>query len=123
MDSKIFTAKRDTHSGGARNTTIVRSELVAQLAGAHPDLSLKDVDCAIRCMLNFLAERLSAGHRVEVRGFGSFSLHHRKTRMAPHPKTGATVFLPAKSILHFKPGKSVRDGVDKSRSNGLPPSD
>lgn len=97
-----------------KGTTVVRSELVHQLTKAHPNLSGKDVDCATRCLLNFLTDSLVQGQRIELRGFGSFSLHHRKKRIASHPKTGATIFLPAKSTPHFKPGKSVRDAVDES---------
>ena len=97
-----------------RHPTIVRSQLVSQLAEMHSVLSPKDVDYAIRCLLNFLADGLSKGHRIEIRGFGSFSLSHRKKRITPHPKTGATIFLPAKSIPRFKPGKAFREEVNKS---------
>ena len=102
------------------NATIVRSELVSQLAETHASLSAKDVDYAVRCLLHFLADSLSKGHRIEIRGFGSFSLHHRKERIASHPKTGNAIFLPAKSIPYFKPGKAVRDAVNNSAESNLP---
>jgi integration host factor subunit beta len=61
-----------------------------------------------------MTEALSEGERIEIRGFGSFSLHYRAPRMGRNPKTGESVPLPAKYVPHFKPGKELRDQVNQS---------
>ncbi len=64
--------------------------------------------------LEHMAERLANGDRIEIRGFGSFSLHYRPGRVGRNPKTGAPVSLPAKFVPHFKPGKELRERVDEA---------
>ena len=63
-------------------------------------------------MLGQMADALAQGQRIEIRGFGSFDLHHRPPRIARNPKTGEAVNLPAKVAIHFKPGKEMRDRVN-----------
>jgi len=72
-------------------------------------------DLALNCMLKQMADALAQGQRIEIRGFGSFYLHHRPARIARNPKTGAAVDLPAKVVVHFKPGKEMRGRVDAAR--------
>jgi integration host factor subunit beta len=62
-----------------------------------------------------MAQSLATNERIEVRGFGSFSLHHRKPRIGRNPKTGEAVSLTEKYVPHFKPGKELRDRVDTSK--------
>jgi integration host factor subunit beta len=62
-----------------------------------------------------MADALVEGERIEIRGFGSFDLHHRPARIARNPMTGESVDLPAKVKVHFKPGKEMRDRVDAAR--------
>lgn len=69
----------------------------------------------MKCILEQMGQSLSENERIEVRGFGSFSLHHRKPRMGRNPKTGDAVSLTEKYVPHFKPGKELRDRVDDSR--------
>jgi integration host factor subunit beta len=69
-----------------------------------PELQVKDVELALNCILRQLADAIVQGERIEIRGFGSFNLHHRPPRIARNPKTGEAVNLPAKVALHFKPG-------------------
>jgi integration host factor subunit beta len=94
---------------------MVKSELVHALNEKSPELQIRDVDLALNCMLKQMADALAQGQRIEIRGFGSFDLHHRPARIARNPKTGAAVDLPAKVVVHFKPGKEMRGRVDAAR--------
>ena len=85
------------------------------LAAKQSHLALKDVELAVRCMVDYLSDTLSSCERIEIRGFGSFSLHHRAARLGRNPKTGEAVSLTEKHVPHFKPGKEMRDMVDASR--------
>lgn len=91
---------------------MTRSELVALLAGRFPQLTAKDADVAVKEIVNAISETLTAGNRVEIRGFGVFSLNHRPPRTGRNPKTGEKVAVPAKSVPHFKAGKELRESVD-----------
>ena len=91
---------------------MTKSELVAQLASRFPQLVLKDADFAVKTMLDAMSEALANGHRIEIRGFGSFSLHFRPPRQGRNPKTGETVALAGKYVPHFKPGKDLRERVN-----------
>ncbi len=94
---------------------MTKSELIETLAGQLPHLVYKDVELAVNCVIEQMSETLASGDRIEIRGFGSFSLHHRAPRMGRNPKTGEAVSLTAKYVPHFKPGKELRDRVDSSR--------
>jgi len=94
---------------------VIKSELVNALNEKLPELSIKDVDLAINCMLAQMVDALVQDQRIEIRGFGSFDLHHRTARLARNPKTGEGINLPARVVIHFKPGKELRDRVDKAR--------
>ena len=91
---------------------MIKSELVRVLNEKLPELQLRDVELALNCILGQLANAIVQGERIEIRGFGSFNLHHRPPRIARNPKTGEAVDLPAKVALHFKPGKEMRDRVN-----------
>ena len=91
-----------------------KSELINRLAEQFDQLSVKDVERSVKAIIEQMAEALEHGHRIEVRGFGSFSLHHRAPRQGRNPKTGEAVSLGEKRVPHFKPGKELRDKVDAS---------
>ena len=91
---------------------MTRSELIEKLAADQTHLSQADVELAVRAIIDQLSGALAGGDRIEIRGFGSFALHHRPPRMGRNPKTGAPVALPAKHVPHFKPGKALRARVD-----------
>ena len=96
-----------------------RSDLVERLALAVPQLSQRDVDLAVRTMLAHMTEALASGQRIELRGFGSFSVQYRAPRVGRNPKTGSPVFLAGHYVSHFKPGKALREqinGIDTSRA-------
>lgn len=94
---------------------MTKSELIEALAKQQPHLTLKDVESAVKCIIEKMNEALSTGERIEIRGFGSFSLHMRPPRVGRNPKTGESVTLSKKYVPHFKPGKELRDRVDASR--------
>ena len=96
---------------------MTKSELIDALAMKHSQLSQKDVEFAVKIMIEQMAQSLSNGDRIEVRGFGSFSLHHRNARRGRNPKTGEAVALPPKYAPHFKPGKELRERVNQSKEN------
>lgn len=91
---------------------MTRSDLVARLAERFPQLTQRDTEFAVRTVLDAMADALARGHRIEIRGFGSFSLHFRPPRLGRNPKTGDSVALPGKYVPHFKPGKELRDRVN-----------
>ncbi len=90
---------------------MTKSELIEILARRQGHLKADDVDLAVKALLEMMSGALAAGERIEIRGFGSFSLHYRPPRMGRNPKTGASVALPGKHVPHFKPGKELRERV------------
>jgi integration host factor subunit beta len=99
---------------------MTKSELIAQLAGHYIDMSFKEVEQAVKSILEQLSQTMVSGHRIEIRGFGSFTLHHRASRTGRNPKTGEAVELESKYAPHFKPGKEMRDRVNQSLLDGKP---
>ncbi len=93
---------------------MTKSELIEQLIDQNQQLSIKDVELAVKTMLDHMTESLSDGERIEIRGFGSFCLHYRAPRVGRNPKTGDSVALSAKYVPHFKPGKDLREQVNNS---------
>ena len=93
---------------------ITKSELISMLASKHTHLPLRDVDEAVKTILESMSEALSNGQRIEIRGFGSFSLSQREQRVGRNPKSGEQVIVPAKCVPHFKPGKELRQRVDQA---------
>ena len=91
---------------------MTKSELIELIATQQSQLSIKDVELAVKTIIEQMAETLAAGERIEIRGFGSFSLHHRAPRIGRNPKTGESVGLAGKYVPHFKPGKELRDRVN-----------
>lgn len=92
---------------------MTKSELIERITARQSQLSLKDVELAIKTMLEHMSSTLSSGRRIEIRGFGSFSLHYRAPRKGRNPKTGETVELTGKYVPHFKPGKEMRERVNE----------
>lgn len=93
---------------------MTKSELIDTLAAKQPQLDYHDVELAVKELLEQMATALANGERIEVRGFGSFSLHYRPPRTGRNPKTGEAVRVPDKYVPHFKPGKELRE-----RANNL----
>ena len=93
---------------------MTKSELIDLLAKRQAQLAYKDVELAVKTILEHMAQTLSSGERIEIRGFGSFSLHYRPPRVGRNHKTGDSVELVAKYVPHFKPGKEMRERVNES---------
>ncbi|NOY73372.1 MAG: integration host factor subunit beta [Gammaproteobacteria bacterium] len=95
---------------------MTKSELIELLAQRQKHLSYKDVEFAVKVMIEHMAKTLAGGERIEIRGFGSFSLHYRPPRVGRNPKTGVSVPLSGKYVPHFKPGKELRERVNNSKA-------
>lgn len=93
---------------------MTKSELIERIALRLDQLPVKDVELAVKVMLDSMSDVLSRGERIEIRGFGSFSLHYRAPRTGRNPKTGDAVALSGKYVPHFKPGKELRDRVNEA---------
>ena len=91
---------------------MTKSELIERITERHPELSGKDIELAVKTILETMSLALSQGGRIEIRGFGSFSLHFRNPRLGRNPKTGEAVELKGKYVPHFKPGKELREQVN-----------
>lgn len=96
---------------------MIKSKLIAKLSNTMTHLPEKKVADAVNHILQTIEDALSQGKRIEIRGFGSFSLHYRPARRAHNPKTGEQVTTDAKYTPHFKPGKELRERVNASRKN------
>lgn len=91
---------------------MTRSDIVAKLAERFAQLPQKDAELAVKTILDAMSEALAKGHRIELRGFGSFSISRRPPRMGRNPRSGEQVLIPEKRVPHFKPGKALREAVD-----------
>ena len=96
---------------------MTKSELIERISEMQPQLSPKDVELAVKTILEQMSDALATGQRIEIRGFGSFSLHYRAPRKGRNPKTGEAVELEGKYVPHFKPGKEMRERVNASIQN------
>lgn len=95
---------------------MTRSDLVAKLAERFGQLTQRDAEFAVKTILDAMSEALARGHRIELRGFGSFSINRRPPRMGRNPRSGQQVLIPEKLVPHFKPGKALRESVDARTS-------
>lgn len=93
---------------------MTRSDLVARLAERFPQLTQRDTEFAVRTVLDAMADALARGHRIEIRGFGSFSVSRRPPRVGRNPRSGEQVVVPEKRVPHFKAGKALRESVASS---------
>jgi integration host factor subunit beta len=97
--------------------SITKSDLIESLALSQNHLAVKDVELAVKCMLEKMSLELAGGERIEIRGFGSFSLHFRPARLGRNPKSGDAVALRGKHVPHFKPGKELRERVNADNAS------
>lgn len=99
---------------------MTRSDLIEALAARFPQLTAQDAEVAVKELLDAITEALVKGQRLEIRGFGSFSLNYRPPRTGRNPKTGEKVDVAAKHVPHFKPGKELRERVDAAEAVPVP---
>lgn len=93
---------------------MIKSELIARLAAENPHLTHRDVERVVNVILDGMVDALRDGGRVELRGFGAFSVRSRPARVGRNPRTGETVSVPAKSVPFFKSGKELRERLNAS---------
>ena len=98
----------------ARSCLMTRSDLITALASRFSHLTAKDAEIAVKEILDAIGNSLVHGNRIEIRGFGSFSVNYRPARKGRNPKSGETVSVPAKYVPHFKAGKEMRERVEES---------
>ncbi len=91
---------------------VTRSDLVNRLAERFSQLTHRDTESAVKIVLDAMSDALARGHRIEIRGFGSFSINRRPPRVGRNPRSGEQVVVPEKLVPHFKPGKALREAVD-----------
>lgn len=93
---------------------MTKSELIEKISSNQDQLPPRDVEQAVRMIIEKMSSALINNQRIEIRGFGSFSLHYRAPRVGRNPKTGDAVKLQGKYVPHFKPGKDLRNRVNNS---------
>ena len=98
---------------------MTKSELIDILTMRQNQLSSRDVELAVKALIEQMSEALATGNRIEIRGFGSFSLHYRAPRIGRNPKTGESVGLTGKYVPHFKPGKELRNRVNNGMTANI----
>ena len=91
---------------------MTRSDLVEELAARFAQLTHRDAELAVKTVLEAMSDALVKGHRIEIRGFGSFAINRRPPRIGRNPRSGESVHIPEKRVPHFKPGKALREAVD-----------
>lgn len=94
---------------------MTKSDLIEKLSEQQSLLNYRDVELAVKLMLGQMSNSLAGGERIEIRGFGSFTLHHRPPRVGRNPKSGESVELGEKYVPHFKPGKELRERINSSK--------
>lgn len=99
---------------------MTRSDLVEELAAHFGQLTQRDAEIAVKAILDAISDALVQGHRVEIRGFGSFSVNRRQPRLGRNPRSGESVLIPEKRVPHFKPGKALREAVDQNMPKRRP---
>lgn len=92
---------------------MTRSDIVQALAEKFGQLTHRDAEAAVKAILDSMSDALAKGHRIEIRGFGSFSINRRPPRVGRNPRSGESVAIPEKRVPHFKPGKALREAVDE----------
>jgi integration host factor subunit beta len=90
---------------------LTKAELIEKMSSEMDYLSQEDIKRAVNILIDTMSSQLSKGKRIEVRGFGSFSVIHRASRIARNPKTGESVRVPDRCFAHFKPGKDLKERV------------
>jgi len=91
---------------------MTKSELISRLARHYPQLIAKDAEVVVNAILEAMSMSLATGRRIEMRGFGSFTINHRPPRIGRNPKSGERVLVPGKFVPHFKAGRELRERVD-----------
>ena len=92
---------------------INKKELIEKISKNQDQLPYRDIELAVKTIIDCMTRALSTGNRIEIRGFGSFSLRYRKPRVGRNPKSGETVNINERYVPHFKPGKNLKKRVNE----------
>lgn len=106
---------QETEAALLLTSMLIKSQLIAEIGKELSHLPEKDIALAVNTLIEQMSSTLSQGGRIEIRGFGSFSLHYRPPRKAHNPKTGEKLVTNPKYVVHFKPGKELREKVNSNR--------
>ena len=98
---------------------MIRSELISKLAAKHPQFTASDVDLVVKTIIDSIVNHLGQGGRVELRGFGSFSIGIRPPRLGLNPRTGEKVQVPEKAVLNFRSGNELRERANVVQVNKI----
>ena len=98
---------------------MTKRDLIEEVAKGFPQLARRDAEVVVNAVFDTMTDALVRGDRIEIRGFGSFSLHFRPPRQGRNPKTGEAVALAGKYVPHFKPGKDLRERVNAGQSHPI----
>lgn len=98
---------------------MTRSDLVEELAARFVHLNHRDAEFAVKAILDAMSDAMVRGHRIEIRGFGSFSINRRPPRTGRNPRSGESVAIPEKRVPHFKPGKALREAIDQRTASDV----
>lgn len=98
---------------------MLKKELIAALTGQLPDLAKRDSEAIVSNIIEMLSEAIARGERVEIRGFGAFSLHQRNPALIKNPRSGTTMLVGEKHKVHFKPGLDLRNRVNTEYLNSI----
>ena len=94
--------------------SINKKELIEIIANEQDQLPYKDIELSVKTIIESMIDSLRKGKRIEIRGFGSFSLRYRKSRIGRNPKSGESVNIDERYVPHFKPGKDLKERVKTS---------
>ena len=97
---------------------MTKSDLIERLVAGQVHLPPRDIETSVNAVLEHMSNSLVAGNRIEIRGFGSIGLRFRAPRIGRNPKTGESVSVPGKYVPHFKPGRLLRERVNKAKTDG-----
>jgi len=106
-------ALRTKKSPTKKGYHMIRSELIKKLEAENPELKTEEIEKIVDLFFGEIIQRLADGGRVELRGFGAFSTRDRSPRRGRNPRTGASVEVPSKRVPYFKPGKEIRERLNK----------
>lgn len=98
---------------------MTKSELIQRLAERNPHLFLRDIEKIVDTVFNEISDAMTAGDRVELRGFGAFSVKHRDARTGRNPRTGETVYVEEKRLPFFKTGKALHEQLNEPKQDDL----
>lgn len=93
---------------------MTKSELIEQISLSYPDMTKKQIEFIINSVFITIKEAIKDGDKVEIRGFGSFKVREKKSKVGRNPKTGHKVEVPEKKVPHFKPGKEIKESLINS---------